>query len=143
LNAIGFKVVEKQNELGEKRNSWRMNFTDNDFGFYFAKSEFRWNYSFQKRHKEWKETEGNSSDYIALQVKYFSGISSSSPYYSRNSGPNEAIFYSFQWGMQRQLGYNFVFNFFFGYGSLRDLRTNKGVVIPSFGFKLNYHLIKL
>gem|GEM_PF-7016540 len=55
LNAIGFKVVEKRNDyLEEKRNSWRMNFTDNDFGFYFAKSEFRWNYSFQKRHKNGK-----------------------------------------------------------------------------------------
>jgi len=142
FSAIGFRIREKQDNYGETRNSWRMRF-DEDMSFYFAKSEFRWNYNFKKRHKEWKETAGSSSDYLAIQVKYFDGKSRANSFFSENSGPDDVIFTSFQWGLQRQMGYNFVLNFFIGYGWMYDFQTHKGVVAPSFGCKVNYHVLKL
>jgi len=143
FSAVGFKVRKVQNGRGEKRNSWRMHFTDKDLGtYYFAKTEFKWNYNFHKRHKEWKETAGNSSNYFALQIKYLDGLSSFNSDYSENSGPNDIIFSDFHLGFQRQMGYNFVLNFFFGYGYMFDFQTHLGTIVPSFGLKVNYHLIK-
>jgi len=143
FSAIGFRVFKKQDRYEENRNYYRM-YLDEDLRFYFAKSEFRWNYNFQKRHKEWKETSGNSSDYIAIQTKYTQGNGSKSLFFGTpNNGSHDIIFTSFQWGMQRQMGYNFVFNLFFGYGWFYDFQIRSSALAPSFGLKLNYHLIKL
>jgi len=141
FSAIGFKVRKVQNDYREEKNSWRMHFNE-DMRFYFAKTELKWNYSFRKRHKEWKETSGNSSDYFALEVKYIDGLLSSSSDYSKKNELNNIIFYDFHLGFQREMGYNLVLNFFFGYGYMFDFQTELGSLAPSFGLKVNYHLIK-
>jgi len=141
FSVIGFKVHKKYDSYENKRNTWRMNINE-DMKIYFVKSEFKWNYDFHKRHEKWKETSGNSSNYLALQVKYFKGISSNSSFYSKNSGPNNAIFTDFHWGMQREMGANLAFYFFFGYGWMYDFQTRNGVIAPSLGFKFNFHIIE-
>jgi|GEM_PF-1186551 len=116
----------------------------------FAKVEFKWNYNFHKRHKQWKETAGNSSDYLALQFKYFEGKADTEPvnlfpilFYSNDGRrPDNILLTDVHWGMQRKMGDIFTLNFFIGLGFIYDFETHLGVATPTIGVKVNCNLIK-
>jgi len=121
------------------------------YGSQFVKAEFKWNYNFQKRHLKKKDTEENSSNYLALQFKYFEGKADVGeinlfpilPYYNEGRRPDNVLLTDFHWGIQRNLGSHFTINFFMGLGVVYDIETHLAVTIPSFGLKFNYNFVRL
>ena len=96
-------------------------------------SALRFVYNIDKRAAKDRWVENNAGNYIAFQNKYnFRNAG-----YSAN---NSSLLAEIHWGMQRNMGSNFLFNFHLGIGALRDFDTNAWGASPTLGFSFAYRL---
>lgn len=99
----------------------------------FLKSELKFVYNINRRIKKEKITVNNSGNYIALQTKYSFGKGENTTY-------NRSMLTELHWGIQRNLGGNFIFNTHIGLGYLGDFDTNNGAFSPTFGLAFGYRI---
>jgi len=145
IDFFGYSVRKKD---GENSNNSKLH---TDTPVQFVKTEFKWNYNFQKRFLKQKDIKENSSNYLALQFKYFEGKADEEPgfslfpilfRYDDGRRPDNILLTDVHWGIQHNLGSNFTINFFIGLGFLYDLETHLGTAIQTIGVKFNYNIIK-
>ncbi len=97
----------------------------------YMRSRLKYIYNIEKRVKKNKNTKHNSGNYIAAQVKYsFGNI--------KTYQLNRALLTEVHWGIQRDLGGNFLFNMHIGLGYLQDFQENAGDLSPTLGFQFSY-----
>ncbi len=108
--------------IGLGMNSYGSNV---EFVFDFArpvpyfKSEVKYIYNITKRNLKGKNINNNSGNYIGLQTKYSFGT-------SKSTQLNSALLTEIHWGIQRNLGGNFLSNTHIGLGYLHDYYNNNG-----------------
>ncbi len=99
----------------------------------FLKSKLKFVYNINKRIEKEKNIRNNAGNYIALQTKYSFGRSANSTY-------NRSMLTELHWGIQRDLGGNFLFNTHIGLGYLGDFNSNSWAFSPPIGVSFGYRI---
>lgn len=102
----------------------------------FLKSKLKFVYNINKRIEKEKNIRNNAGNYIALQTKYSFGRSANSTY-------NRSMLTELHWGIQRDLGGNFLFNTHIGLGYLGDFNSNSWAFSPPIGVSFGYRIFQL
>ena len=99
----------------------------------FLKSKLKFVYNINKRFEKEKNIRNNAGNYIALQSKYSFGRGGNNTY-------NRSLLTELHWGIQRNLGSNFLFNTHIGFGYLGDFNSNSGTLSPTIGVAFGYRI---
>ena len=99
----------------------------------FIKSKLKFVYNINKRIEKEKNIRNNAGNYIALQTKYSFGR-------ANHNTNNRSMLTELHWGIQRNLGGNFLFNTHVGLGYLGDFNSNNGAVSPTIGVSFGYRI---
>lgn len=99
----------------------------------FLKSKLKFVYNINKRIANEKNIRNNAGNYIALQTKYSFGRPANNTY-------NRSMLTELHWGIQRNLGGNFLFNTHIGLGYLGDFDSNSGALSPTIGVSFGYRI---
>jgi hypothetical protein len=99
----------------------------------FLKSKLKFVYNINKRIEKNKNIRNNAGNYIALQSKYSFGRVGNNSY-------NQSMLTELHWGIQRNLGSNFIFNTHVGFGYLGDFTSNSGSLSPTIGLAFAYRI---
>lgn len=99
----------------------------------FLKSKLKFVYNINKRIEKEKNIRNNAGNYIALQTKYSFGRPNHNTY-------NRTMLTELHWGIQRNLGGNFIFNTHVGLGYLGDFNSNSGALSPTIGTSFGYRI---
>lgn len=100
------------------------------------KSRLKYIYNRDKRLKKNKSIVNNSGNYLAFQTLFTTGQNVT----NIKTPPNNSLLTEVQWGLQRSLGGNWLFNFYAGVGFARDFETKLGKIYPALGLEFSYIL---
>ncbi len=92
-------------------------------------------YNREKRQNDNKSIENNSGNYIGLKFRFNTGTEST------DLSPHNSLLSEINWGLQRDLGHNWIFNFSIGIGYLSDFDTNNQNIIPTIGLLFGYNFL--
>ena len=117
----------------------------------YLKSELKYYYNFNKKVENFNKntkkrfskgysglTKGyNSGSYFAFQTKF-----TTDRLFDKEDKLSKVILKEIQWGVQRKLFKNFIFNFNLGIGHANDILTKQNSFYVASGLKLSYILSK-
>jgi len=92
-------------------------------------------YNIQKRINNGKNTQLNSANYFGLRVKYVTPVS------KNNDKIRNTVLTNIHWGIQRNVGGNWLLNFHLGVGYASDFKFG-GIIYPSVEIKFAYIFLK-
>jgi hypothetical protein len=103
--------------------------------FYFSLAP-KYFYNIQSRIKKGKKTQLNSGNYIGVRIKYVT------PLDQKTALIRNSILTNVHWGIQRSLGYHWLFNSHIGVGYAQDIDYRFGTIYPSLDFIFSYIILK-
>ena len=142
---VGYELVTGKNTLldfnaglggGYSVQDYETSYTWNFLSpAFFAITEFRYYYNLNKRLSKHKKMGVNAGNYVGAQMKYATGGIFNNNYGYRL---HNTFLTEIHWGIQRDLGKNFLFNLHVGLGYARDIYWNSGAVYLAAGVKFGY-----
>lgn len=114
---------------------------ESDFNYDLSKAALyfsvtpKYFYNIQKRINHGKNTQLNSGNYFGLRLKYVTPVS------GNNDKIRNTVLTNIHWGIQRNVGGNWLLNFHLGIGYASDPKYG-GIIYPSVEIKFAYIFLK-